>query len=216
MPGFTAAACHGLAAAPASLYVNFRTASRWSAGILRRVMAGYVSKVQVRWLMCRSALSDALQQTRVDYMVLSQLHPAALSLPAHSFPVCQAQTAGHIGTYCDIFDAAQRGMADLVSHWQSASCCAPRACIRRTSCALPSRFHHPTLPYRFGSCSGRLPLHWASEYGHVHACRLLVDCRADVAARDRDAPSFAPQPPQTHALTHRPKLTRSLTALQVR
>jgi hypothetical protein len=48
MPGFTAAACRRLATAPASLYVNFRTASRWSAGILQRVMAGYISKVQVR------------------------------------------------------------------------------------------------------------------------------------------------------------------------
>jgi hypothetical protein len=33
------------------LYVNYRTAWRWSSGILRRVMAGYGSKVQVRWLL---------------------------------------------------------------------------------------------------------------------------------------------------------------------
>ena len=51
MFGFTLKACDRASTAPASSQVYFRTASRWSAGILRRVMAGYGSKVQVRWLL---------------------------------------------------------------------------------------------------------------------------------------------------------------------
>ena len=48
MFGFTLKACDRASTAPASSHVYFRTASRWSACILQRVMAGYVSKVQVR------------------------------------------------------------------------------------------------------------------------------------------------------------------------
>jgi hypothetical protein len=51
MFGFTLKACDRASTAPASARVYLRTASRWSAGILRRVMAGYGSKVQVRWLL---------------------------------------------------------------------------------------------------------------------------------------------------------------------
>ena len=51
MFGFTLKACHILSTAPASSHVHLRTASRWSAGILQCVMAGYGSKVQVRWLL---------------------------------------------------------------------------------------------------------------------------------------------------------------------
>ncbi len=51
MFGLTVKACDRASTAPASLLVHFRTASRWSTGILRRVMAGYGSKVQVRGLL---------------------------------------------------------------------------------------------------------------------------------------------------------------------
>jgi hypothetical protein len=51
MFGFTLKASHILSTAPANSHVYFRTASRWSSGILRRVMAGYDSKVEVRWLL---------------------------------------------------------------------------------------------------------------------------------------------------------------------
>jgi hypothetical protein len=51
MFGLTLKACDRASTAPASSRVYFRTASRWSSGILRRVMAGYGSKVQVRWLL---------------------------------------------------------------------------------------------------------------------------------------------------------------------
>lgn len=30
------------------------------------------------------------------------------------------------------------------------------------------------------------PLHWAALYGHVETCRLLLQCKADVEARDKD------------------------------
>jgi hypothetical protein len=49
MFGLTVKACDRASTAPASLHVYFRTASRWSSVILRRVMAGYVCKVEV-WL----------------------------------------------------------------------------------------------------------------------------------------------------------------------
>jgi hypothetical protein len=45
--GCAAAACHRLSTAPATSHVNPWTASCWRTRILSRVMAGYVSKVQV-------------------------------------------------------------------------------------------------------------------------------------------------------------------------
>jgi len=51
MFGFTLKACDRASTAPASSHVHLRTASRWSAGILQRVMAGYGNKVQVWWLL---------------------------------------------------------------------------------------------------------------------------------------------------------------------
>jgi hypothetical protein len=53
MIGFTVKAGDRASTAPASSRVYFRTASRWSAGILRRVMSGYGSKVQV-WRLLRA------------------------------------------------------------------------------------------------------------------------------------------------------------------
>jgi hypothetical protein len=51
MFGFTLKACDRASTAPASSRVYFRTASSWNTGILRRVMSGYGSKVEVRWLL---------------------------------------------------------------------------------------------------------------------------------------------------------------------
>jgi hypothetical protein len=51
MFGLTVKACDRASIVDASAIEYFRTASRWSSGILRRVMAGYGSKVQVRWLL---------------------------------------------------------------------------------------------------------------------------------------------------------------------
>jgi hypothetical protein len=51
MFGLAVKACDRASTAPASSHVYFRTASRWRPSILQRVMAGYVSKVQVRWLL---------------------------------------------------------------------------------------------------------------------------------------------------------------------
>ena len=45
--GFAAAASHGLATAPASVDVSARTTWHWRTRILRRVMGGYVGKIQV-------------------------------------------------------------------------------------------------------------------------------------------------------------------------
>ena len=46
--GFAAAASHGLATAPASVDVSARTTWHWRTRVLRRVMGGYVGKIQVR------------------------------------------------------------------------------------------------------------------------------------------------------------------------
>jgi hypothetical protein len=51
MCGLTAAACVRACAAPARVNVHVRTASRWRARILERVMSGYTSKVQVCFLL---------------------------------------------------------------------------------------------------------------------------------------------------------------------
>jgi hypothetical protein len=48
MFGLTVKACDRASTVDACAIEYFRAASRWSSGILRRVMAGYVSKVQVR------------------------------------------------------------------------------------------------------------------------------------------------------------------------
>jgi hypothetical protein len=45
--GFAAAASHGLATAPASVDVSARTTWHWRTRVLRRVMGGYVGKIQV-------------------------------------------------------------------------------------------------------------------------------------------------------------------------
>ena len=55
MFGFTLKACDRASTAPASSHMFFRTASRWRTRILQRVMAGYVCKVEVRWLLRSSA-----------------------------------------------------------------------------------------------------------------------------------------------------------------
>jgi hypothetical protein len=60
--GSTAAACHRLSTAPAALHVNAWIASCWRTRILSRVMAGFVSKVQV-WFnrcVCKRALLVSL------------------------------------------------------------------------------------------------------------------------------------------------------------
>jgi hypothetical protein len=51
MFGFTLKACDRASIVDPSAIEYYRTESRWSAGILRRVMSGYCSKVQVRWLL---------------------------------------------------------------------------------------------------------------------------------------------------------------------
>ena len=45
--GFAAAASHGLATAPASVYVSARTTWHWRTRIVLRVMGGCVAKIQV-------------------------------------------------------------------------------------------------------------------------------------------------------------------------
>jgi hypothetical protein len=45
--GFAAAASHGLATAPASCNVSARTTWHWRTRVLRRVMGGYVDRIQV-------------------------------------------------------------------------------------------------------------------------------------------------------------------------
>ena len=57
--GFAAAASHGLATAPASVDVSARTTWHWRTRVLRRVMGGYVDRIQVRWS-CR--LIDTLRK----------------------------------------------------------------------------------------------------------------------------------------------------------
>jgi hypothetical protein len=57
--GFAAAASHGLATAPASCNVSARTTWHWRTRVLRRVMGGYVDRIQVRWS-CR--LIDTLRK----------------------------------------------------------------------------------------------------------------------------------------------------------
>ena len=46
--GFAAAASHGLATAPASVDVSARTTWHWRTRVLRRVIGGYVGRIQVR------------------------------------------------------------------------------------------------------------------------------------------------------------------------
>jgi len=46
--GFAAAASHGLATAPASVDVSARTTWHWRTRVLRRVVGGYVARIQVR------------------------------------------------------------------------------------------------------------------------------------------------------------------------
>ena len=66
--GFAAAASHGLATAPASVDVSARTTWHWRTRVLRRVMGGYVAKIQVRARLhcdCWRAKADAVITRRV-------------------------------------------------------------------------------------------------------------------------------------------------------
>ena len=66
--GFAAAASHGLATAPASVDVSARTTWHWRTRVLRRVMGGYVGKIQVRARLhcdCWRAKADAVITRRV-------------------------------------------------------------------------------------------------------------------------------------------------------
>jgi hypothetical protein len=53
MFGFTGVACRRLSTALASLNVYFRTASGWKARVFAHVLTGYVSRLQVRLLLCK-------------------------------------------------------------------------------------------------------------------------------------------------------------------
>ncbi len=55
MFGFTVNVCDRASIVDASAIEYLRAASRWRTSILERVMSGYVSKVQVRWLLCTGA-----------------------------------------------------------------------------------------------------------------------------------------------------------------
>ena len=55
----------------------------------------------------------------------------------------------------------------------------------------PTRTHFQVFPLtiRDTYCSCSAPLHYSSShFGHVDASRFLVECKADVAARDRCSP----------------------------
>ena len=67
--GFAAAASHGLATAPASGDGSARTTWHWRTRVLRRVMGGYVCKIQVH--ACpRSAIGDA-RCLRASFLAVS-------------------------------------------------------------------------------------------------------------------------------------------------
>jgi hypothetical protein len=51
MFGFTLKACDRASTVDPCAIEYYRTASSWNTGILRRVMSGYCSKVEVRWLL---------------------------------------------------------------------------------------------------------------------------------------------------------------------
>ena len=55
MPGLTLAACDRLAIVDANAIEYLSNMLRWKACMIRRVMAGFVCKVQVRWLLRMSA-----------------------------------------------------------------------------------------------------------------------------------------------------------------
>ncbi len=61
----------------------------------------------------------------------------------------------------------------------------------------------------FSECT---PLHWFAREGHVEFCRLLVESKADVAARDR---CFSPPPSHHLSLTYYLPCSASRTALKL-
>ena len=67
--GFAAAASHGLATAPASVDVSARTTWRWRTRVLRRVMAGYVGRIQVHD--CPRSAIGAARCLRASFFAVS-------------------------------------------------------------------------------------------------------------------------------------------------
>ncbi len=124
MFGFTLKACDRASTAPASSQVYFRTASRWSACILQRVMAGYDSKVQVR---CAAAhgrvalvlLTRCCSKLRPIIGLDARQHSSAArcmppALPAHSPRVPQAAAAARVAGKGSVCDAAEKDDTSLV------------------------------------------------------------------------------------------------------
>ena len=67
--GFAAAASHGLATAPASVHVSARTTWHWRTRVLRRVMAGYVGRIQVH--ACPRSAIGAARCLRASFFAVS-------------------------------------------------------------------------------------------------------------------------------------------------
>ena len=124
MFGFTLKACDRASTAPASSQVYFRTASRWSACILQRVMSGYDSKVQVR---CAAAhgrvalvlLTRCCSKLRPIIGLDARQHSSAArcmppALPAHSPRVPQAAAAARVAGKGSVCDAAEKDDTSLV------------------------------------------------------------------------------------------------------
>jgi hypothetical protein len=86
MFGFTLKACDRASIVDPCAIEYFRAASRWSAGMLLRVMSGYCSKVQVRWVLrARRAALVLLTRAAANAGRLSGwMRASASALPAAS------------------------------------------------------------------------------------------------------------------------------------
>jgi hypothetical protein len=205
MCGCVATACRRLATAPAGVYVVYRTTRRCVRLIFEHVLRGRVKKVQV-WLQrraccavrcayrasaCLRCVFDAC--CRKLWLVLwcvaahrsgcmkraaAFIHVSRLLLP----PALQADAAfwSRHGT-----EMAFRCFAMLLlmlMPWTSET----KIC----KCPPP-----PFAPHLFSSFScGKFilllsfsqysPLHWSAMLGHLEVCRLLLQCNADIEAKD--------------------------------
>jgi hypothetical protein len=164
MCGCVATACRRLTTAPAGVHVASRTIWRWAGWMMQRVTRDRVSRVQVPLLLRALALcvERACRKRWLICRFVNQNRSRCIELAAFFILCLQSAAALQIVGRPGVVDAA--GVSDgalVYLHIVADSDC------------VNDRTHNQSTP-----------LHASAMNGHLETCRLLLQCNADVDAKD--------------------------------